>query len=208
MIEFLSSWAKNLALAVMIVSILEMLLPNNKTKKYIKMVMGIYILFSIISPWIENNTDFDWTKMSLESMTNGTQQVSTETVNQESMDQRIQKIYQEQIQKDIIAKLDKKGYEVTDCKIQANLTTEEESKITGITLKVDKKPEEKEETQEEKTEEKLVEEIQKIKKVQISTSQKQEENQTKSTISQTDIKIIKKFLTEEYGVNEKCLKIS
>ena len=34
MIENLSSWAKGITLAVIVVSILEMLLPNNKTKKY------------------------------------------------------------------------------------------------------------------------------------------------------------------------------
>ena len=31
MIEFLSSWAKSLGVTIVIVSILEMLLPNNKT---------------------------------------------------------------------------------------------------------------------------------------------------------------------------------
>ena len=34
MIEFLSSWAKGLGVVIVIVSVLEMLLPNNKTKKY------------------------------------------------------------------------------------------------------------------------------------------------------------------------------
>ena len=52
MVKFFSSWVKTLGLAIVIVSILEMLLPNNKTKKYIRMVMGIYILFTIISPFI------------------------------------------------------------------------------------------------------------------------------------------------------------
>ena len=55
MVNFLSSWVKNLSLAIIVVSILEMLLPNNKTKKYVKMVMGLYILFSIISPFIKNS---------------------------------------------------------------------------------------------------------------------------------------------------------
>ena len=55
MVNFLSSWVKNLALALIIVSILEMILPNNKTKKYVKMIMRLYILFSIISPFIENS---------------------------------------------------------------------------------------------------------------------------------------------------------
>ena len=35
MIEILSSWAKGLGITIVIVSIFEMLLPNNKTKKYI-----------------------------------------------------------------------------------------------------------------------------------------------------------------------------
>ena len=35
MVNFLSSWVKNLSLAIIVVSILEMLLPNNKTKKYV-----------------------------------------------------------------------------------------------------------------------------------------------------------------------------
>ena len=49
MIDYFSEWAQNLTLAIVIVSLFEMLLPNNKTKKYIKVVMGLYILFNIIS---------------------------------------------------------------------------------------------------------------------------------------------------------------
>ena len=37
MIEILSSWAKGLGITIVIVSIFEMLLPNNRTKKYIRM---------------------------------------------------------------------------------------------------------------------------------------------------------------------------
>lgn len=59
MIKFLSSWAKGLGLAIVIVSILEMLLPNNKSKKYIRMVMGIFILFNMISPFIQNKDLLD-----------------------------------------------------------------------------------------------------------------------------------------------------
>ena len=47
MIDYFSEWAQNLTLAIVIVSLFEMLLPNNKTKKYIKVVMGLYILFNI-----------------------------------------------------------------------------------------------------------------------------------------------------------------
>ena len=48
MIEFLSNWAKSLGLAIIVISILEMILPNNKTKKYVRMIFGLYIIFNII----------------------------------------------------------------------------------------------------------------------------------------------------------------
>ena len=67
MIEFLSSWAKGLGVAIVIVSILEMFLPNNKTKKYIRMIMGIYIIFNIISPFIKNKDIFNFNEVNLES---------------------------------------------------------------------------------------------------------------------------------------------
>ena len=75
MIEFKSSWVKGLGLAIVIVSILEMLLPNNKTKKYIRMVMGIYVLFTIISPFVSNQKIFDSSNLNLEDY--GTVQTST-----------------------------------------------------------------------------------------------------------------------------------
>ena len=51
---FLRNWIEQIALAVIIVSIFEMLLPSGKTKKYIKMVLGIFIVFSIISPFVDS----------------------------------------------------------------------------------------------------------------------------------------------------------
>ncbi len=67
MIEFLSSWAKSLGVAIVVVSILEMLLPNNNTKKYIRMVMGIYIIFNIIAPFINNKNFLNLNEINLDT---------------------------------------------------------------------------------------------------------------------------------------------
>ena len=40
MINFLSSWAEQVILAVIIATILELILPNSKNKKYVQMVIG------------------------------------------------------------------------------------------------------------------------------------------------------------------------
>ena len=65
-------------------------------------------------------------------------------------------------------------------------------------------------------EEKIVNEIQKIQKVEINVSKNQDNSSDKSTqseqqnqnITKNDIKIVKQFLIKEYGVSEKCLRIS
>ena len=102
MVNFLSSWVKNLSLAIIVVSILEMLLPNNKTKKYVKMVMGLYILFSIISPFIKNSDKLNFENIDVSSYINEELDTSNVEVNQESMDKRLKEIYAEELENDII----------------------------------------------------------------------------------------------------------
>lgn len=139
MIEFMSSWVKGLGLAIVIVSILEMLLPNNKTKKYIRIVMGIYILFTIVSPFITHQEVFQGDTFQLENYM--TAETST-TVNQSSMDERIQELYTQELEKDISKKLKEKGYKVIDCKVRVQISDkEEETKITKIKMKVQKQTE-------------------------------------------------------------------
>lgn len=214
MINFLSSWVKNLALALIIVSILEMILPNNKTKKYIKMVMGLYILFSIISPFIENSDKFDLNNFDLNSYVEETQTTlsTSEELDQTSMNSRLNQIYKEELEKDITQKVEGKGYEVESCKVVAHIS-QEDSGIEKITLKINGKANENEDKEENSStiEDKIVTEIQKIQKVDINIAKNDENKDDKeeaTNITKTDIKIIKDFLINEYGVSEKCLKIS
>ena len=204
MIEFLSSWAKGLGLAIVIVSILEMLLPNNKTKKYIRMVMGLYILFTIISPFIKNRALFNIENIDLSKYQNDYSSVET-SVDQTSMDERIQVLYVEELEKDITKKVEEKGYEVTECKVKANIQ-DENNTISKIKLKIEKNEENKKE-ENETIENKMVNEIQKIKPVntQIQNNNKEKKEEK---ITRNDIQNIKKFLMEEYEVEEKCLEIN
>ena len=210
MINFLSSWVKNLSLALIIVSILEMILPNNKTKKYVRTVMGLYILFSIISPFIENSSKINLNNIDLDSYTENTKTASSkvEEVDQTSMDNRINEIYKEELQKDITQKIEEKGYKVETCKVVANIS-EKNSEIEKITVKINGKINEENDNdvKNNTVENKIVTEIQKIQKVNIGVGENKE-NKEETNITKTDIKVIKDFLIKEYGVSEKCLKIS
>ena len=208
MIDYFSEWAQNLTLAIVIVSLFEMLLPNNKTKKYIKVVMGLYILFNIISPFVKN--DFS---IQLENIVENSksQTTSTEAVDQTSMDTRLKQICKEELEKDIKQKIEGQGYIVESCKVDIKI--EEQTDIEKITLKVKKENktnEEKENNKEEQEkqndiQQKLGKEVQKIKKVQIGETKK---NSNEQNLSTQDISNIKNFLIKEYEVNEKCLKIN
>ena len=208
MIDYFSEWTQNLTLAIVIVSLFEMLLPNNKTKKYIKVVMGLYILFNIISPFVKN--DFS---IQLENIVENSksQTTSTEAVDQTSMDTRLKQICKEELEKDIKQKIEGQGYIVESCKVDIKI--EEQTDIEKITLKVKKENKtnkEKENNKEEQEkqndiQQKLVKEVQKIKKVQIGETKK---NSNEQNLSTQDISNIKNFLIKEYEVNEKCLKIN
>ena len=205
MIGYFSEWAKNLTLAVVIVSLFEMLLPNNKIKKYIKVVMGLYILFNIISPFVKKDFSFE-----LENVieNNKSKTVSTEAINQTSMDTRLKQICKEELEKDIIKKVEEQGYVVENCKVDVKI--EEDTNIDKITLRVKKSNEEiqKEENQKQNDiQKKLVKEVQKIKKVQIGENKTENKNEDEN-LSAQDISNIKSFLIKEYEVNEKCLKIN
>lgn len=47
---FLASWIKGLVLAVIMATFLDLLLPNNTMRRYVRLVMGLIILVLILSP--------------------------------------------------------------------------------------------------------------------------------------------------------------
>ncbi len=218
MIEFLSSWAKSLGLVIIVISILEMLLPNNKTKKYVRMVFGMYIIFNIISPLVKHKDILDVSSYDLNEYI-GDYTTNQTNEEQDSMDNRIEQIYIKELEKDITEKIESLGYQVITCNVYATLSSDnQENYIEQIVLTIEKNKEQENNQQEHETEQKetiedrLVEEIQKIKPINTTvgkiTTKKKEEEDNKQNINNIDIQKIKKFLKEEYGVEERCLKIN
>ena len=134
MIQFLSSWAEQIVLAVIIATIIELILPQNRNKKYIQMVIGIYILFNIISPIIKNKdtilTSGDYDLEKYESSSNY-------TIDQSSMDERIEKIYLEELENTTISKFQIAGIEVEKSNVDSLLNTNKKNEVIHlITVKI------------------------------------------------------------------------
>ncbi len=133
MINFISSWAEQVVLAVIIATIIELILPNSKNKKYVQMVVGIYVLFNIISPVIKNRDVLSFEEINLESYANNT----VSEVDQTSMDQRLEKIYLEELENDIKSRFETKNIEISKCTIDAELdTSKKNAGIHLITIKI------------------------------------------------------------------------
>ena len=176
--------------------------------KYIKMVMGLFILYNIISPFIKDKNALKFEEDDLQAFTSS--EMKNIEVNQESMDRRLEELYIQQIEKDITKKLEKKGYKVKSCKVQAKISNDEDTTgITKIKLKIEKgeKKESENEKQDEEMEDKLITTIQSIKKVDTRIS-KAENMVGDALLEKVDIQNIKQFLIKEYEVNEKCLEIN
>lgn len=132
MINFLSSWAEQVVLAVIIATILELILPNSKNKKYVQMVIGVYVLFNIISPIIKNKEKLVFSEIDLDKY------ITTSTkVEQSSMDARLEKIYLDELENNIKSKFKNTGIEIIKCTIDAELdTTKKNAGIHSIDVKV------------------------------------------------------------------------
>lgn len=148
MIDFLSSWVEQIVLAVIIATIIELILPNSKNKKYIQMVIGIYVMFNIISPIIKNKDILSIEEINTENYTRNSEYV----IDQSSMDKRLEKIYLEELEKNVTTKFEDAGYTVSKCEIDAELdTTKKNAGIHNINVKI-KSPAEQSELDKIKTE--------------------------------------------------------
>ena len=213
MIEFLSSWAEQIIVAVIAASIIEMILPEGKNKKYVKMVIGIYILFNIISPIINEKDLISFDNFNLESYAADIPDTSIqeEKVNQESMDERLQQLYVQELENNIKTKVQKEGYKVNYCKVDAVLYGDEKKQgINSVVLEVSKS----DVSIETKGEMEQQEEVKSVDKVDIQvglnkyldTNNVQESNKTNN--DSAGIKNLKQILSDYYEIESNKIHIS
>ena len=186
-IDWISSWASSIIVAVMIGTIIEMILPEGSSKKYIKVVIGIYVVFTIVTPVItkltgENVEVSDILNLD-QYIEEAEQNSKTQNAIQEDNQDNIRNIYLSSMKEDMKTKLEGRGYLVTDIVIE--IADDESYTINTIRLSVEKKEdtesnssdETAEVEQNEKAGEK-VEPIQEVEKVEISIAEGTEPENT------------------------------
>lgn len=196
MIEFLSSWAQGIIVAVIIATLIEMILPNSSSKKYVKVVIGMYILFTIVSPIIKKvgGKDINLNTIDIEKYE---QQIakSDNTISRKFEDNNtrsIKDIYVSNLKADISAKLKEKGYEIDTSDIQ--IKDDENYTIEKITLKLIKMEQKQEKNNE------IV-----INTVEIGNAISQKDSKT---LSNDEKQEVKDYISETYDIDKKNINIS
>lgn len=143
MVEWLKLWANQVIVAVIIAVIFELIIPNGKNKKYIKMVINLYVLFVLINPIISKFTNIekiDLSKYNYEKYidSNMTQETSS-NLNSEEI---IQNTYEKSLQEDIKKKLESNGYNASNISININNSSENYGQINWMKLSVTSKEKE------------------------------------------------------------------
>lgn len=203
MIAFISSWAQQIIFAVIIGIIIQMLLPEGKSKKYIKVVLGVYVLFSVISPVVGKNIDLNLEEFDL-NITQNTSSFETNTQN------NINDIYISNLKQDIIAKLKNKGYGCKSISIKVNENYDVNSIIINEIYEIKEEEFNEENKNENKESNNDISKINTvmINEVQIGERDNSIKEQVVKGIPSSDEKKLKEYLSETYGVEEKNISIN
>lgn len=203
--EFITSWVQGIIVAVIIGTIIEMLLPNGNSKKYIKVVIGVYIVFNIVSPVINKFTGNKFELNSIIDINKYEDKISSyeaDTKNLENTNNsNIKEVYILNLKKDIKAKIEDKGYIVNS--IQIEIENNDEYTVKNIDMTLSKRENKKEES-----EDKNINEIEQVNievKIENNTTQKTSEM---TRLMEKEKDEVKEYVSSVYEINKNNININ
>ena len=199
MIKFINSWAQGIILAVIIATIIEIILPEGKNKKYVKTVIGVYILFTIIYPLINK-----FTKTNINTLIeNTTKQMSTYQENNSlkiDTDKYIESTYKKKIEEDIRKRANEKNLNITSLNVY--IETEDENRygmLNSLVMKVEKNETSKKNNN-----------VNQIKEINISKNVQNNEiieNKDK-TVTEKEVNEFKEYINATYYLEKEKIHIN
>lgn len=210
MVNFINSWAQGIILAIIISCIIELILPDGNNKKYVKTIIGIYILFVIIYPFMSvlSNKKIDTNEI-IDDITNQISKFESADITLET-NGYIEETYREKLKEDISQKLKDEGYDVDSLDLYIEIEDENTyGQIKSMQLRVSKIQEIKDLNSESSIEN----EINQIQIVDIKISNeiyvKSKNNlDAVENITEKEIENLKDYLTNTYGIAKEKMHIN
>lgn len=205
MISWISSWAQGIIISVIIASIIEMILPDGSCKKYIKVVIGVFVLFTIVAPVINKFTNNSLNMASIidfDKYSDSKEVVSTNL--EENNNFNIKQMYETNLKVDIKSKIKSKGFEVQD--INLKISDDEEYRIESIDITISGEIV-NEEDEEKSSKSNVIGIVDSIEKVSIELSNKTTKQEKEYQISNKDANSLKEYLSNTYDIKTKNIFI-
>ena len=124
----ISMWAQGIIVAIIVGTLIQMLLPENKNKKYIKVVIGIYILFCIISPVVGKELTIN--DIGLENYLNIENIETKENESKYTYNESVKETFKNKVMLNIKGQLKARGYESNNIDVQIN----DECRVLKVTI--------------------------------------------------------------------------
>lgn len=201
LIKFINSWAQGIILAVIIATIIEIIIPEGNNKKYVKTVIGLYILFTIIYPLI---TKISNNKLNFDSIIAKTsKEVSmydSKVANSIETNTYIENTYKNNLKEKIKGEIEEKGYTILDFNLYIETQNEEAyGQINSIVLKLQKV----------NKEQNTIKGVNKIEEINVNIKNNKTENlKTEEELTDSEIKSIKEYLNNMYSIEEERIHIN
>ena len=193
--NWISGWIQGIIIAVIIGTIIEMLLPDGNCKKYVKVVIGVYILFSIVSPVITKFTGNEFRVSDIYDI-NTYIEVSTKS-SQENIENnqqnQIKQVYITNLKNDMKQKIQEKGYSVKSLTLE--ISNDEQYTLKKIFAQVSKRKNEENN------------EVKGVNEINITISNTTENIEGDISISTKEQNDLKAYLSGIYNLEEKNINI-
>lgn len=199
--EFLRGWVKDITIMFILLSVVELALPNSNMKRYINMVIGFMIIVVIISPFIRLiNSNFNVEREIFKSMIDEVKfQYEEDFELQDLQKSQIKETYlnklKESVKESINGVLD---YEVNDVKISIYEDEKNYGNIKDIEIVM--KPRDGDNTHDEDTIKTIT-----IEEIRINDLHKEVEEDDLKPFENDDK--IKDILNEKYNIPKENIKI-
>jgi len=200
MVKFINSWAQGIILGVIIGAIIEIILPEGNNKKFVKTVIGVYILFTIVHPLINAVSNKSINLNSIINNTTKEMEKHTGNIIAIETNSYIEDAYRNNLKENIKQAIEEKGYEVEE--INVNIETQDEQRygqINTIVMKLTKIKNEEEGNS-----------INNIEEINISISNNNEilKDEANNQISEDEISNLKEYLNNTYSIEVRKIHIN
>lgn len=193
MIEWIKSWSNGIIVAVIIAVIFELIIPNGNNKKYIKMVISLYVLFVILDPIISKFTSLNGIEINTKEYEKYFDSTNTlETSTTLDSEKLINNTAEKRVKENISNKLKELGYKVESISININ---NESGQINRIVLSVRRNDNGTDDSEHLELNNSIVK-IDNVNEVNISSK----DNIKKSNLRKSDIQKIKRLICKDYEV--------